>query len=83
MLMEAIKSILLYTSALIFGLASPLLTLITPMRQEVPQLLKHPTPPPILTEQTRELSKDEQATMSASFIKEFETMMASGEGERK
>lgn len=83
MSIEAIKTVLVYLAALTAGIVTSLVSLITPMKQEVPQLMRQPTPTPYFTESTRELSREESTTMSASFIKEFETLVSSGSGERR
>jgi len=80
---QGLQTFFAYISALILGIVASLASLLVPMKEEVPQLFQKPVPTPVLTEQTRELSREEQATMSASFIKEFEMMMSSGSGERK
>jgi len=83
MSIEGIKSLIVYAVALLLGVLTSLFSLISPLKEEIPELMKKPTPTPVLTEQTRELTASERATMSGSFIKEFEMMMSSGSGERK
>jgi len=83
MSIEGIKPLIVYAVALFLGVITSLFSLISPLKEEIPELMKKPTPTPILSEQTRELSKEESSTMSASFIKEFEMMISSGGGERR
>jgi len=80
---QGLKTFVAYVVALALGIVASLVSLISPIQQEVPQLMKQPTATPFFTERTRELSKEESSTMSASFIKEFEVMMSSGGGERR
>jgi hypothetical protein len=80
---QGVKTFVAYMVALALGIVASIVSLISPIREEVPQLMKQSTPTPFFTENTRELSKEESSTMSASFIKEFETLMSSGAGERK
>ena len=83
MSIEGIKTLFTYVSALILGIIASLVSLMVPMKEEVPQLLKKPVPTPILLEETRSLSKEEETTMSGSFIKEFEILMSSRSGNGK
>jgi len=80
---QGLKTLIASISALVLGIIISLVSLLAPMKEEVPQLMKKSAPTPILTEQTRELSKEESSTMSASFIKEFETLVSSQSGERR
>ena len=80
---QGIKTFIVYVAALILGIVASIISLATSMRQEVPLIFQKPAPTPVLMEQTRELSEIERSTMSASFIKEFEMMMASEGGEKK
>jgi hypothetical protein len=80
---QGLKTFIASIAALFLGIAVSILSFVTPIQEETIRLLKKPMPTPILTEQTRGLSREEQATMSASFIREFEGMMASGGGEKK
>lgn len=77
---QGLKTLIASISALVLGIVISLVSLLVPMKEEIPQLIKKSAPTPILTEQTRELSKEESSTMSASFIKEFETLISSGGG---
>jgi len=83
MSIQGLKPLILYAVALFLGVITSLFSLVSPLKEEIPELIKKPTPTPVLSEQTRELTATEQATMSGSFIKEFEMMMSSGGGERK
>lgn len=83
MAIEGIRTAVMSFIALILGIGASLVTLVNPMKEELPLLMKDPTPTPMLIEQTRQLTPQEQATMSANFIKEFEMIVSSGSGERK
>ncbi|MCJ7826424.1 hypothetical protein MUP56_02300 [Patescibacteria group bacterium] len=83
MSIQGIKPLIVYAVALFLGVLTSLFSLISPLKEEIPELIKKPTPTPVLTEQTRELTAQEQATMSGSFIKEFEMLMSSQSGERR
>jgi len=78
-----LKAVLSSILALILGFVASLIALITPMKEEAPQLLTRDTPTPTVAETTRTLTHEEAATMSASFIREFELMQSSGSGEQK
>jgi len=74
---EGIQSFILSITALFLGIFTSVISLVNPMKEELPLLMKNPTPTSVLIEQTRQLTPQEQATMSANFIKEFEMMISS------
>jgi len=80
---EGIKHAIVYLTALCLGIAASFVSFITPIKEEIPELLKKPTPMPVLEERAQMLSQEEQATMSGSFIKEFEMIVSSRSGEEK
>lgn len=80
---QGIKTFFASVAALVLGIAASLMALASLMKQEIPRLLQKQAPTPILTEQNRALSQDESSTMSASFIREFEMIVASESGEKK
>jgi hypothetical protein len=77
---SGIKTIVASLSVVVLGIMTSIFSFISPMKKH---LLETPEPTPTFTEETRALSKEEQATMSASFIKEFETILSSRSGEKK
>jgi len=77
---SGIKTIVASLSVVVLGIMTSLFSLISPMKKH---LLETPEPTPAFTEETRTLSKEEQSTMSASFIKEFESILSSRSGEKK
>jgi len=83
MSIEGMKTFIVYTIALLAGILTSVVSIVSPIKDEVSQLMKQPTTTPFFTEETRTLSQEESSTMSASFIKEFETLVSSGSGERK
>ena len=83
MSIEGMKTFIVYTIALLAGILTSVVSIVSPIKDEVSQLMKQPTTTPFFIEETRALSQEESSTMSASFIKEFEVMMSSGGGERR
>lgn len=79
-----IKIALLYLATICLGaVASFTFLLNSNMKQELPHIIEKPTPTISVTEEQLELTQEEASTMSASFIKEFETLLASRSGEKK
>ncbi len=82
-MVEFFSSILRALSTIGLGILTAMSTLIHPITQELPHLVDKPTPTPVIVEELRQLTREEQATMSGSFIKEFESLLSSGSGRRK
>jgi len=83
MLIEGFHIVSASVISFLLGIITSLISFVTPIRQEVPQLIKKPDATPMIVEEIRTLTKDEQTTMSASFIREFEGMISSNAGERR
>lgn len=73
-----VQTVIKYLLALIFGIIASIVAVTVPVKEELMRLITKPTPTPTITEQVRALTREEAATMSGDFIREFETMMASG-----
>jgi hypothetical protein len=79
---EMIQSIVQYWVTVFFGIITAIISFFTPIQEELPQLINKPNPTPSITEEIRVLTREEQTTMSASFIKEFQVIISSRSGNR-
>ena len=80
MIPDLVHRFLASTIAFLLGIFASVAALASPITEELPGLFTTPRPVPMVTERPRELTREEATTMSASFIKEFEGLMASGAG---
>lgn len=77
-----IQSTVAHWFAVLFGIITAIVSFFIPIKEEIPQIIHKSNPTPSITEELRVLTKEEQATMSASFIKEFQMIISSRSGNR-
>jgi len=75
MFTQKVKHSILYGSVIIAGILVSKIFLITPIQQKIHEWKNPIIPTPTISEEKKELTPEEKATMSGSFIQEFESLV--------
>jgi len=82
MLTQTLKHMFLYGCVILAGIIISIIFLTAPIQKKIRTFNQQPIPTPHIQEEKQSLTKEEQATMSASFIEEFRTLMSSEEAKK-